>query len=400
MNCLYIVKDDPVSQNFIGGGASIYYDQLRCLSLAGFNIILLHYTSESKRKTCDEFYANNKEDLTFVNSVCSAIINLNYSENMSLFGLIQSKLSDITNKSGTAYYSIYNGIARQIKQIVREEKIDFIWAQHLHPTILALHQHNVPVIYMHHDWIYKVKALRFNKPIDIKQKEIECRIVRKVNGFVSGSYSEFKEAMAIGNNNSYYIPISYPEVPEVSDKDFAQIPDIVHLGGMGATANRIGLKNFIEKAWPAMSLMPERLLIIGNLEGAGEDLKTELKKYKTTGFVKDLAPLLRYGDIHIIPWHENTGQRTRLPLILSYGQVVVAVDQSVKGFPELINGENCILVQTVEEMAPAILNVIYDKLLRKRLAQNAIKTFKNCFATSKLIGRYQDAIYNIVELKN
>ena len=103
--------------------------------------------------------------------------------------------------------------------------------------------------------------------------------------------------------------------------------------------------------WPVLKDTGVELEVVGDLTGASLELQQHLRSVKCVGFVKDLRSVLRPFDIHIIPWEHNTGQRTRLPLALAMSQVVVSTKAAVACYPEAVDGINCRLLDTLDEMA-------------------------------------------------
>ncbi|MDQ3071901.1 MAG: glycosyltransferase [Bacteroidota bacterium] len=400
MRCLYIVKDDPLSPNWSGGGAAIYYDQLLHLKSIGCTITLLHYASESARKKFIEHNSNHPEEWRKINEACREIVLLDYKLSKDLLqGKLINKLYNLIAGHAFRTPREFSHIIGNIKNKVKSNEIGIIWAQHLQPAILALNANCGPVVFMHHDWLFRIKAIKNDKLENIGQKNLEYNVCRKATSVVSGSSSEFNEIYKLGQIKVFQIPVTY-DTPHITQSPLKDQADIVHLGGMGTTANRIGLSNFIFNAWDSLGLPDKKLVIAGSVVGAGDVLENELRRFSTKGFVKDLSEVMHYGDIHIIPWHKNTGQRTRLPLVLAYGQVVVAVRQSIEGFPEMKDNYNCFLVNSVEEMPDAIKKVMGDLELRKYIADNAQKTYKKFYSKESVHIRYRSVLSSINEFSN
>jgi glycosyltransferase involved in cell wall biosynthesis len=161
---------------------------------------------------------------------------------------------------------------------------------------------------------------------------------------------------------------------------------------MQTTASRSGLERFFDVVWPTLNLEPDRLMVVGDLDGAGDRLRTQLQRVTCTGFVKDLRQVLRPYDVNIIPWEHNTGQRTRLPVAFNHGQVVVAVRASVACFPEAEDGVNCRLVSRLEEMPGVISQLLHNSDERERLGRSARTTFEQSFSKKASHNRLQAAI--------
>jgi hypothetical protein len=162
---------------------------------------------------------------------------------------------------------------------------------------------------------------------------------------------------------------------------------------MQTTANRLGLERFLDVSWPIIcqtsSVHPE-LWVVGSLAGASGSLLAKLKQAKAAcpGFVDDLTTVLRPFDIHIIPWEHNTGTRTRIPLVLNYGQVLVSTKAGAACLPELRHNENCVLVHNLEQMAKEVMLLIPDESRRQKLARAGRDTFEKQYTREAVQPRF------------
>jgi glycosyltransferase involved in cell wall biosynthesis len=281
----------------------------------------------------------------------------------------------------------------ELRALIGRIKPDIIWAQHFEPALLAAQQSDTPVGYVHHDWLYRIKALRNNRPVDQPQKTLEEQLVKRVAAVVTGSRIEQDEIAAIRGAGVHYIPVSYESASvKMSRTECDRQPVLVHLGGMGATASRDGLLSFFERAWPAVSRLGLKLLVVGDVADAPPRLRDHLARVECAGFIPELQSVLRPFDLNLIPWGHATGQRTRLPVAFNHGQVVVAVRAGVACYPEAQDGVNCRLVENVEQMPGAIAELAGDPDQRFRLATAAKTTFETCFVRKALLPRYAEVL--------
>jgi glycosyltransferase involved in cell wall biosynthesis len=210
-------------------------------------------------------------------------------------------------------------------------------------------------------------------------------LVKNVSGCVSASFTETEEIKTYGNSKALYIPLTYKEVKTTSND--SETPSIVHLGGMGTTANRIGLERFLEVCWNDLKqkLPNVKLKIIGNLKYASNSLKKRLEdpQIECLGFVEDLQPVLKAYDIHIIPWEYNTGTRTRIPLVFNRAQDLVCTKAAASCYPEVIHDENSILSDDLHQMTTHLIDLYDNKEKRIFIGDNARKTFQNHFTVGQ-----------------
>jgi glycosyltransferase involved in cell wall biosynthesis len=374
MRCLYIVFDDPITPNGRNGNTALYYEQLMALADLGFEIVLWHQIRPEVADYYQEWiikepwvWANVKERLFAFH-----LTRFNTGLDVGCTDINDSRLID------------------ELQNIIKLHDPDVIWAQHYLPALTSVTQKDVPVIYAHHDWYYRVLSLRMNRPENQRLKGVEENLAKSVSSVVSGSYSECQELKRIGSKNVHYIPVSYKSEDINWDRAVEQ-PRIVHFGGLANTANQKGLQRFLDVVWPSLSSSKFQLEIIGDMSEAPVTLVESLSSFICHGHVLDLASVMNPGDIRIVPWEHSTGQRTSVPMAFNFGQIVVATGASVKCFPEAVDGFNCRLVENLEDMAPIIVELMRNDEQRLRLAKNAKDTFQKQFTRVALLERYRKA---------
>ncbi|KGL63236.1 glycosyltransferase [Polaribacter sp. Hel1_85] len=390
-NILFILNQGPISPN-ANGGASVYYSHLELLYKAGFKIKLLAVQWSDSDVFMEEDY---QEVRPFIKSVETY------------------KITSITPKKGLkrGYNAVFKPAlfeyfflnAKNINYLttyVAQNKIDLVFGDWRWAAIWACYSNlKVPVIYGHHDWEYKLAKLRTKQNLlkklhTFQKKRVEFQLVKQVAGSISGSATEAKEIEEISNKKALYIPTTYQEIqPKNLPKNK---PDIVHLGGMGTTANRLGLERFLDVCWQEIHTKnpSTKLVVVGGLKQATPSLLEKLKGKNIIckGFVADLQTVLCPEDIHIIPWEYNTGTRTRIPVILNYRQALVATKASVLAFPELKNKENAILCDDLQDMTKQICTLLEFPEHLKSISKKGKDTFRNHFTSENHV----DAIKNYI----
>jgi glycosyltransferase involved in cell wall biosynthesis len=389
MRCLYIVGQDPISPNYHGGASAMYYDQLLALSDLGHEIYLWHFASGERRERFNRFIQAEPGIWETVQKRCKSVHLSEYRNGETLMGRGLNRMrSLLPPRLPVPRWRLH----KELQKLTAHIHPEVIWAQHFESALLAAQQSEAPVVYVHHDWLYRVKALRNHREIDVKQVASEHRLVRSVAAVVSGSIFECKEIESAGARGVHYIPVSYEPVRLAMERVASADVRLVHLGGMGTTANREGLAAFLKEVWPRLKVLNLRLEVVGDISAAPLELREELRAVTCTGFVPDLKKVLRPYDIHIIPWEHTTGQRTRLPLAFNHAQVVVATKAAVACYPEARDGENCRLVERLEDMVAVISQLMIDHAERARLGQAAKATFEREFTRASLLPRYAEVL--------
>ncbi|WP_430408599.1 glycosyltransferase [Kordia sp.] len=400
MNILFLVNNTKISPN-ANGGASVYFSHLELLAKLGYTIHVLLVDFQDGQQA--EISSNVNQD--YIQE-----INGFYSE-INHFQVAQIPPKGIFNRIKTAvfqpekfeYFFVNTENEKILKEYISVNNINLVWAEWRWTAILAHYAKlPIPVIYAHHDWEFKLRKLKSRlsllQKFHLKQKKrVELDLVKNVYGCVSASFTETEEIKVFGNENALYIPLMYKEV--TITKNDSKVPSIVHLGGMGTTANRIGLERFLEVCWEDLKqqIPTVELNVIGSLKYASNSLKNRLKdpKIKCLGFVENLEPALKAYDIHIIPWEYNTGTRTRIPLVFNHAQVLVCTKAAASCYPELNHNENCILSDNLQHMTTQLIDLYNNTEKRIFTGNNARKTFLNHFTTDKQMEKLKEFLERV-----
>ena len=392
---LLIVNTGKIAQNQ-NGGASVYYSHLELLYLAGFEVELLAVTWDDKTPF-------NKGDYNEIEPFIKHLHHYSIQSVKPKKGL-KRLYKAVFNPAAFEYYFLNKSNKIFLKNFITDNKIDIVWTEWRWAAIWARWTDlKVPVIYAHHDWEYKLAVLR-SKPNFLKhfhtfqKKRVEKQLVKGVAACVSGSFTETNEIKQMSAKPALYLPTTYDEVK--SKLKPHNTPSIIHLGGMGTTANRLGLERFLDVCWADIKkeIHTINLIVVGGLEAAQVPLKEKLKDSNITclGFVSQLDKVMYPNDIHIIPWEYNTGTRTRIPLVFNYEQVLVATKASAACYPELKHNLNCVLCEDLTDMSKQIINLYKEQDKIHKLAQQGKKTFKNYFTSESQVNNLKQFLKDIL----
>ena len=378
---LFIVNNSKIDLNS-SGGASVYFSHVDLLHALGYKIILL-------ATQWNDVSVFNNDDYSDVREKLDTIISYSVVKKQPNKGI--KRLNDaIFNPTKFEYYFINKENKNFIEKTILDYKIDFIWAEwRWNAIMVAAFNLKTPSIYSHHDWEYKLAKLRtpnqnLNKRFHTYQKKrVEINLIKNVAGVVSGSYTETNEVLE-HQKKALYLPTTYINIE--SELKPNKPPRIVHLGGMGTTANRIGLERFLTVCWGTIktAIPTIELVIIGKLKGASEKLLSLINSDKnivSLGFVKELDNVLLPGDFHIIPWEFNTGTRTRVPVVFNHKQVLVSTKAAVECYPEVTN-KNAVLCDNLTDMGHKIIDLYKANDKGMKIALEGKQLFKNHFTTA------------------
>ncbi|MFK7750104.1 MAG: glycosyltransferase [Kordia sp.] len=400
MNVLFLVNNTKISPN-ANGGASVYFSHLQLLAKLNYkvHVLMVDFSDQQDARLSSDV---NTEYIQEITEFYTEIKHFQVAQ-IHPKGILDRVKTAISAPEKFEYFFVNSTNEKIIKQYISENKIDLVWAEWRWTAILANYSNlDIPIIYAHHDWEFKLRKLKsklsFLQKFHLKQKKrVELDLVKRVSGCVSASFTETQEIKQYGNQNAVYIPLTYQKV-ELTENN-SETPSIVHLGGMGTTANRIGLERFLEVCWNDLKekIPNVTLKVIGNLKYASESLKIRLEdsQIQCLGFVEDLSPLLKPYDIHIIPWEYNTGTRTRIPLVFNHAQVLVCTKAAASCYPEVVHDQNSILSNDLNQMTTQLIDLYNNTEKRIFIGDNARKTFVESFTAEKQLTKLKTFVESL-----
>lgn len=273
-----------------------------------------------------------------------------------------------------------------LQNIVNDSKPDIIWAEHLESFLLArlLPHYKGKIIYSHHDFLWKLIVIRRQNLKDYIRsfliQFIQKDAIQKNGAYViGGAQNELDEIRKFSPKSStLYLPTLYPLIPVLFSQNMIWDKPlrIIHFGSPKATANHIGLKNLLTHIIPHLqNKIDFECVIIGDLDPDDQDLKDLLNQPNICckGYVADLSSVLRPLDVHILPYDRPTGSRTRYPVALNHGQVLLGHSACLAGVQGLIHLENCLIKKSFQEMVLTLIWLSKNPQERLRLAMQAKK---------------------------
>lgn len=399
--CLFVMEDHPITPNAPGGGPVLMSNHLELLARAGVELHLVVLTDPERSFGFRDYVERQPERWAEVRSWCASHRVLTLSRVVRKSSPAKHLLLALRDPAAYLFTTVNAETTAAFGRTVAELAPDLIWAENLVPALLAAGAAGpVPVVYSHHDWIWRIfklqsagrgRACRSRMNIRLT-KRAEHSLIRRVAGCVSASVTEYEELQRLKPRRAHYLPTTYA----AADLPGAEAPRrqarVVHLGGMQTAASRIGLQRFLELVWPVVRAQlnpaPE-LWVVGSLKGAPNRLLDALKQAGAvcTGFVADLGSVLSPFDLHVVPWEHNTGTRTRIPAALNYSQLVISTKSAAACLPELKHGENCVLVDELRSMAGEIVSLATDIERRVRIAASGRRTFMECYTVESALPR-------------
>jgi len=410
MKCLFVFPNAPLSPNF-SGGASRCLGSFLALSSLGVELHVLRLLDGEAAERVFLHEVDRAVETDSVRKKAASWQDVMFSsrtQSPRRMELIRQAAAHLIELSFPAVRQLRSSFAEALDRIGP----DCLWTEWtLSAAVACAANCEVPWIYSHHDWIHRIQDVRrqsstgryylSDRIMGSAMKRAEHRIVKRSSLVITGSATEARELNWIGRRTPHVIPTTYARLPAPPASLRAEAKArIVHLGGLNTTANHVGLTSYLNQVHDLVVTgsgdkvdRPE-LLIVGDASRAKKVLLDQLREKgaRLVGSVFDLSSVLRQFDIAVIPYVYDTGTRTKLPLLFNHAQVVVTTRAAVAGSPEAIDGENCVVLPSLDEFPGALVDLARDADRRERLGRAAKATFDREFTLESQLGAFRRAL--------
>lgn len=169
---------------------------------------------------------------------------------------------------------------------------------------------------------------------------------------------------------------------------------ITFVGGYGHMPNKEGIDWFLKKVAPLLKDRQITLDLIGTRWPAtySDDNNVNLVLH---GFVQDLTEVAQ-GTIMIVPILSGSGMRMKILEAAAMSLPVVTTTIGVEGL-DFVDGESCIIADTPEDFANAIICLESDVERRKKIGENANKVFAERYSPKVLADKRDDIYTQIIQ---
>jgi glycosyltransferase involved in cell wall biosynthesis len=169
---------------------------------------------------------------------------------------------------------------------------------------------------------------------------------------------------------------------------------IIFVGRLSRSTKLQPLTDFLNIAWSKIrKVKPQAVFhIVGHkMEGIEPVMKVaeQLGRVQFEGFVEHLADAYSKAGIAIVPINKNCGLVNKAIEAMAAGLCVVGFHKTFEGIPEAEDGENCLAVESFEEMRDVILKLMDNEEKQKAIRKSARETAVRCFSWESRRIRYQ-----------
>jgi glycosyltransferase involved in cell wall biosynthesis len=174
------------------------------------------------------------------------------------------------------------------------------------------------------------------------------------------------------------------------------VPDeggtVVFCGSMDSRSNIDGIGFLMDEVWPQLAAARPAIaaLIVGRAPPAALVAEAARRglRWRFTGFVDDIRPYVRQGEVSVIPLRVGSGTRLKAFEAMALGRPVVSTGIGMEGLGVTAE-EHYLRADTAGDFAAAILRLLADGALRGRIATAARELLEANFSWPRVARQFE-----------
>jgi len=165
------------------------------------------------------------------------------------------------------------------------------------------------------------------------------------------------------------------------DENQNETLSVFHLGAMDWMPNQEAVEWFLENCWYEIKAPTVKLYLAGR--GFPDSLKIDDNNIVYDEAVSNAVDYMKNKSVMIVPLLSGSGMRVKILQAFALGLPVVSTTIGAEGI-ECTDGENIIIADSPSDFSKAVLNLINDSSLRKRIGKNARNLFMEKYSSSRI----------------
>lgn len=300
-------------------------------------------------------------------------------------------------------------MSRTLADVLAKNDFDIVQVESVHlmnylPVIRAARSHPIVVC----DW-HNIESDLMRQYAEREQslarKTYARRTARLMNEFEMKALDEFDGHIVVSKQDAERLRQMNPrarivviengvDVSYYAGEQSAGKKRIVFVGSMDYHANIDGAIDFARKVWPTVRKQKPELVftIVGRDPSPEVRALSSIDGVEVTGSVDDVRPFYREAIAAVVPLNVGGGSRLKILEAMAAGVPVVSTKLGAEGL-DSSDGENILLTDEPGQIAEAIIRIIDDHELAKRLIAGGYALIRKRYDWStlgaKLLSQYQ-----------
>ncbi|MGZ3883177.1 MAG: glycosyltransferase family 4 protein, partial [Bacteroidia bacterium] len=172
---------------------------------------------------------------------------------------------------------------------------------------------------------------------------------------------------------------------------------VFHFASMDWMPNQEAVDWFLEKCWPTVhKAVPDSKFVIAGRYMPERFLKLSLPNVLAIEKVADSKTFYNEHQVMLVPLLSGSGLRIKIIEGMAYGKAIVSTSIGAEGIP-VTHGKNILTADDAEQFSKAVISLLTDDALRKKLEKGALELaceeFDNKKVVQKLVEFYKSVLH-------
>ncbi len=361
------------------------------------------------------------EDVTLLSLATYSKITAYYGDYAQGVDTVQAALSELcdevilvphggnynrkANKSINGFKSLFSSDAYDVVSLRNQNMLEQVDAlikngsfDLVHLDTLGLHQYvektNIPIILNHHNIESQMMQRRaenakpplsyFLKSQAKKLRKLEDKVCKNIA--LNVTCSEFDAKILDGREATKTTSIPngvdlkyFSRTSSYVSKDTA---NLIFVGGLEWYPNKAAMLFFADHIWPTLREEVDHatMTVVGRGRvNALNRLADDDERFRVTGFVDDILPLMESADIYVCPIVDGGGTKLKVLDALAMGIPIVAHPIACEGI-DVIDGKHVIFAESAKDFTAKIVLLNRNEALREELSVNGRKLIEEKYS--------------------
>lgn len=181
----------------------------------------------------------------------------------------------------------------------------------------------------------------------------------------------------------------------------AQPNTLIYNGAITYRANYDAVQYFLGEIYPRVRQQRPQvsLTVTGSTEGVDRSALPADQSVHFSGYVDDIRPVVGSHAVCVAPLREGGGTRLKILEAMALGTPVVSTTKGAEGL-NVIDGEHLLIADEPQAFAAAVVRLLADDELRRRLSDNARRRVEECYDWKSIGQQFVSLVENTVQRKH
>jgi len=300
------------------------------------------------------------------------------------------------------------------EKLLNEENYDVVVCDFLTPAVNLPAKLNCATLLFQHNVEAMIWRRHFEVAANAAKKAFMKMQWRRMFDYEKETCKRFDWVAAVSKEDAEMMRGDYgienvSDVPTGVDTEFFA-PDgtiekdefnLVFTGSMDWLPNEDAIVWFTEEILPLVrrEIPQVSLTVVGrNPFPKLVELSKKDATIKVTGRVPDVRPFMEKASVYIVPIRIGGGTRLKINEAMAMELPLVSTTIGAEGLP-LINGEEILLRDTPEEFAEAVVKLLKNKNLAKKIGEQSAQTVREKFGWKKVADDFAELCVKAFETR-